>query len=50
MLQKNVLDYLEASAARFPDKLAFADETGQFTFAQLLAAAQSLGTRLWACW
>ena len=46
MLQKNVLDYLEASAARFPDKLAFADETGQFTFAQLLAAAQSLGTRL----
>ena len=26
MLQKNVLEYLEGSAARFPDKLAFTDE------------------------
>lgn len=46
MLQKNVLEYLGSSAARFPNKLAFADETSQFTFAQLLAAAQGLGSAL----
>ena len=43
MLQKNVLDYLDASAARFPDKVAFADDQSQFTFAQLAAAAGGLG-------
>ncbi len=46
MLQKNVLDYLDASAARFPDKVAFADDQSQFTFAQLAAAAGGLGTLL----
>lgn len=44
MLQRNVLDYLERTAARFPDKTAFADEKESFTFAQLLSAARSLGT------
>lgn len=32
----NLLEYLERSAARVPDKTAFADEGRSFTFAQLL--------------
>lgn len=46
MLQKNVLEYLEASASRVPDKVAFSDEAEAFTFAQLQSAARSLGTAL----
>ena len=46
MLQKNVLEYLEGSAARFPDKLAFTDEGESFTFGRMLACAQGLGTAL----
>ena len=59
MLQKNVLEYLENTARRFPDKLAFSDEGRSFSFAQLLAAAKGLGSALaaqtdptarWWCW
>ena len=46
MLQKNVLEYLEASASRVPDKVAFSDETEAFTFGQLQSAAKSMGTAL----
>ena len=46
MLQKNVLDYLDSSAAGFPHKLAFADEARSFTFGQLRACARGLGTAL----
>ena len=46
MLQKNVLEYLENTARRFPDKLAFSDEGRSFSFAQLLAAAKGLGSAL----
>ena len=46
MLQKNVLEYLEHSAARFPDKTAFSDETETFSFSRMLACARSLGTAL----
>ena len=46
MLQKNVLEYLEGSAARFPEKLAFTDEGESFTFGRMLACAQGLGTAL----
>ena len=46
MLQTNVLEYLEASAARVPDKVAFADKENSFTFSQLQRAAQGLGTAL----
>lgn len=42
----NVLEYLEASAARFPDKVAFADEHSAVTFRQLEDQARSLGTYL----
>lgn len=46
MLQKNVLEYLEGAAARFPNKIAFSDETEAFSFLDLLSSAQSLGTAL----
>ena len=46
MLQKNVLEYLEGSAARFPDKVAFSDEERAYTFSQLRNSAERLGTAL----
>ena len=41
---RNVLEYLERSAARTPEKTAFADETHALTFSQLLAGSRALGT------
>ena len=43
-MQKNVLEYLQASASRFPDKVAFADEREALTFSALDERARSLGT------
>ena len=43
---KNVLEYLENSAKKFPDKVAFADETKQMTYAQVLCKARSAGTSI----
>ncbi len=43
---KSVLEYLEASAMRYPDKTAFADETDACTFAELMRDARAIGTRL----
>ena len=45
-LQKNVLEYLEGSAARFPDKTAFADEGESFTFGRMLACARAMGSAI----
>ena len=45
-MQKNVLEYLEASARRCPDKIAFTDGARSFTYAQLLSCAKGLGTHL----
>lgn len=42
----NVLEYLQCSAARLPDKTAFADESRSFTFGQLLAFAERCGTAI----
>jgi len=40
----NVLEYLDASATRFPDKIAFGDDKTTLTFAQLRAKARSAGS------
>lgn len=40
----NLLEYLEDSAARVPEKIAFADENHSFTFVQLLQFARAVGT------
>jgi D-alanine--poly(phosphoribitol) ligase subunit 1 len=39
----NVLEYLEGSAVKFPDKLAFVDERSEIKYGNLLQEVQSLG-------
>lgn len=46
MLQTNVLEYLENSARRFGNKVAFADDREAVTFAQLEERSRRLGTWL----
>lgn len=43
---KNVLEWLEATAERLPDKTAVADDKSSLTFAELLARARRLGSWL----
>ena len=47
---KNVLEYLEASAQKFPDNIAIEDENGFYTFYELrekaLALANCISTKL----
>lgn len=43
---KNVLEYLEQSAAKSPDKTAVADEHNAFTYQELLDNAQRVGAVL----
>ena len=43
-LQKNLFEYLEQSAAKYGDKVAFADPYHAYTFQSLLDVAQSIGT------
>jgi len=43
-LQRNVLEYLQSSAARVPNKLAFSDEGEALTFSLVDSRAQGLGT------
>ena len=45
---KSILDYLERSAERFPDKTAFADENKEITFSQLKERAQRAASVLTA--
>lgn len=42
----NVLEYLEHSAALYPDKMAFADETTRCTYRELQEQARIAGSRL----
>ena len=46
MLQTNVLEYLEGSALRFENKVAFADDKESVTFGQMRRQAMGLGTCL----
>ena len=46
MHHKNVLEYLEATAGRVPDKVAFAGEDCELTFAQLHEKSRSVGSCL----
>lgn len=43
-MQKNVLEYLQSSVVRFPDKIAFTDEIEAFTFFDLDDRGRRLGT------
>lgn len=43
---KNILEYIEESARRFPEKTAFADAENSITYSKLLSNAKSIGTAL----
>lgn len=43
---RNILDYLEATAKRLPEQIAFAGAEGELTFAALEATAKRIGTYL----
>ena len=43
---KNVLDYLEKSAEKYPDKIAYSDKDNNITYAELQKKAQAVGTFL----
>ncbi|MBQ7173123.1 MAG: amino acid adenylation domain-containing protein [Clostridia bacterium] len=45
-MRTNILEYLEESAKRVPDKLAFSDGEESLTFERVLCTAQSLATGL----
>lgn len=48
MMYINVLEYLEASAEKFPDKIAFSDSTNEITYRDLAAQAKALGSYIYA--
>lgn len=43
---RNVLDYLEQSAAKYPDKVALRDEHSQVTYTEYVTQAKAIGTYL----
>lgn len=43
----NVLQYLENSAERFPDKIALEDEFGSVTYKEYVSAAKAIGTYIY---
>ena len=45
-MQRNVLEYLEATAPRLPDKVAFTNGAYSLTFGDLSRAARGVGTFL----
>ncbi|MCM1568123.1 MAG: amino acid adenylation domain-containing protein [Roseburia sp.] len=45
-MKKNILQLLENSACRFPDKVAFSDKEGQVTYADAVKEAKAIGTYL----
>ena len=49
-MQKNILEYLEASAERYPQKIYLANEKSgeEMTFSHTLSSAKAIGTRLLA--
>lgn len=45
-MRKNILQYLETTAARLPEKLAFSTGKEGMTFSEVLAGARAIGTYL----
>ncbi len=45
-MKTNVLEYLEESAARVPEKIAFADDNKEMNFKELLQRSQAVGSAL----
>ena len=45
-MQTNILEYLEATAPRLPNKIAYSDGTDNLTFSELSQHARALGSAL----
>ena len=45
-MQTNILEYLERTVVRVPDKIAFSDGTDHMTFADLSQSARCIGSYL----
>ena len=45
-MKANMLEYLEETAERLPDKTAFYDDQGSLSYAQLRDTARRIGSRL----
>ena len=45
-MQTNILEYLEATAPRLPEKLAYSDGTDGITFSELMDTARRIGSGL----
>ncbi|MBR0397513.1 MAG: amino acid adenylation domain-containing protein [Eubacterium sp.] len=45
-MMKNILEYLEQTAPRYPDKTAFANDTMSMTFSEVASAARRIGSVL----
>ena len=45
-MQRNILEYLEHTVCRVPDRIAFSTEDGALTFREVQNQAQSIGTKL----
>ncbi|MCC8067808.1 MAG: amino acid adenylation domain-containing protein [Clostridiales bacterium] len=45
-MQRNILEYLEATAQRFPEKTAFADESTEMSFREVCEASRTIGSYL----
>ena len=45
-MQRNILEYLEHTVTRCPDKVAFSGENGALTFGETYAQARSVGSFL----
>ncbi len=45
-MQKNILEYLEATAPRLPDKVAFSTGKESMTFSEVYTEARAIGSRL----
>ena len=45
-MQKNILEYLEATAPRFPQKIAFSTGKEDMTFSEVYSQARSIGSFL----
>ncbi len=46
MRQRNILEYLEATVTRFPDKVAYADDACEMTFSQVYYDSRAIGSAL----
>lgn len=45
-MQKNVLEYLENSIKKYPEKIAFSDENNQYTYKEFSEAAKKVAVRI----